>query len=100
EKGWKGAELIFDLDADHLPGATGMSYEQILDEVKRHTLRLVFTFLIGMLGINEESIKLIFPEEGDIMFMSRMRGFIRLIQIQEGRYQTSCAEKVYPCQQF
>lgn len=60
DKGWKGAELIFDLDADHLPGAAGMSYEQILEEVKKHTLRLIFIFLIGMLGISEESIKLYF----------------------------------------
>ena len=60
EKGWKGAELIFDLDADHLEGASSMTYEQILDEVKKHTLRLIFTFLIGMLGISEDSIKLYF----------------------------------------
>jgi DNA primase small subunit len=60
EKGWKGAELIFDLDADHLEGASSMTYEQILDEVKKHTLRLIFTFLIGMLGISDDSIKLYF----------------------------------------
>jgi DNA primase small subunit len=60
EKGWKGAELIFDLDADHLEGASSMSYEQILDDVKKHTLRLIFVFLIGMLGISEDSIKLYF----------------------------------------
>ncbi len=60
EKGWKGAELIFDLDADHLEGASSMTYEQILDEVKKHTLRLIFTFLIGILGISEDSIKLYF----------------------------------------
>ena len=60
EKGWKGAELIFDLDADHLEGASSMTYEQILDEVKKHTLRLIFTFLIGILGISENSIKLYF----------------------------------------
>ena len=60
EKGWKGAELIFDLDADHLEGASTMTYEQILDEVKKHTLRLIFTFLTGMLGISEDSIKLYF----------------------------------------
>jgi DNA primase small subunit len=60
EKGWKGAELIFDLDADHLECASSMTYEQILDEVKKHTLRLIFTFLIGILGISEDSIKLYF----------------------------------------
>jgi DNA primase small subunit len=60
DKGWKGAELIFDLDADHLAGASTMTYEQILNEVKNHTIRLIFTFLVGMLGISEDSIKLYF----------------------------------------
>ena len=46
EKQWMGAELIFDLDADHLAGADKLTYSQILEEVKRHTERLVFKFLM------------------------------------------------------
>ncbi len=59
-KKWKGAELIFDLDADHIEGASKMTYMQILDEVKKHTLRLLNTFLRGMMGIPDDSIKLYF----------------------------------------
>src|SRR5207245_5643109 len=29
EKGWLGADLIFDLDADHLPNAAKMSYPEM-----------------------------------------------------------------------
>lgn len=41
EKEWLGAELIFDLDADHIEGADKMTYMEILSEVKVHTLRLL-----------------------------------------------------------
>ena len=60
EKKWKGAELIFDLDADHIEGASKMTYEQILDEVKKHTIRLINKFLIDLMGIPGENIKLFF----------------------------------------
>jgi DNA primase small subunit len=60
EKGWKGAELIFDLDADHLSGADKMSYSEILSEVKKHTQRLIFKFLMDDLGFEEKDLKLFF----------------------------------------
>lgn len=60
EKNWKGAELIFDLDADHIEGAAKMTYEQILEEVRKHTIRLIDKFLIDLMGIPGESIKLYF----------------------------------------
>lgn len=60
DKIWKGAELIFDLDADHLEGAAKMTYEQILAEVKVHTLRLVERFLMDFLGIDPSMIKIYF----------------------------------------
>lgn len=60
EKQWLGAELIFDLDADHLAGADRMTYSQILGEVKRHTERLVFKFLMDDLGFQEKDLKLFF----------------------------------------
>ena len=44
EKGWLGADLIFDLDADHLPGAHAMSYENMLRAVKRELVKLVAFF--------------------------------------------------------
>lgn len=60
EKEWKGAELIFDLDADHLEGAEKMTYAQILAEVKKHTERLISRFLMDDLGFQEKDLKLLF----------------------------------------
>jgi len=60
EKVWIGAELIFDLDADHIPGASGMKYEDILAEVKKHTHRLIFDFLLDDLGLGEKDLKIFF----------------------------------------
>ncbi|MEM0155197.1 MAG: DNA primase catalytic subunit PriS [Thermoplasmataceae archaeon] len=60
EKEWLGAELIFDLDADHIKGAERMTYTQILDEVKKHTLRLIHHFLLGDLGFEESELKVYF----------------------------------------
>lgn len=42
EKGWLGADLIFDLDADHLEGVTpDDSYSDMLEECKQALLRLL-----------------------------------------------------------
>jgi len=60
DKEWLGAELIFDLDADHIKGAESMTYVQILEEVKKHTIRLIENFLMGDLGIKESELKLYF----------------------------------------
>lgn len=60
QKKWKDAELIFDLDADHIEGADKLSYEEILKEVKKHTHRLINKFLIGYLNIDPDNIKLYF----------------------------------------
>ncbi len=60
DKKWKGAEYVFDLDADHIPGADKMGYEQILLEVKKHTQRLIDKFLLGYLGIDPKDMKLFF----------------------------------------
>lgn len=60
DKEWMGAELIFDLDADHLEGAEKMTYEQILEQIKKHTMRLVNHYLLGDFGFEEKDIKLLF----------------------------------------
>src|SRR3972149_698300 len=60
EKGWLGADLVFDLDADHLPGAKGMTYEAMLAAVKRHFVRLVDEFLLGDFGFSEHSVLIVF----------------------------------------
>ncbi len=60
EKDWMGAELIFDLDSDHLPNADKLSYTKQLDLVKKEFYKLVFDFLIGDFGFKEKYIELYF----------------------------------------
>jgi DNA primase small subunit len=60
EKKWMGAELIFDLDSDHLPGAEAMTYEESLLAVKRDFVKLVEEFMLGDLGFSEKYVSLYF----------------------------------------
>ena len=60
EKEWMGAELIFDLDSDHLPNASEMSYENQLSMVKKEFCKLVNDFLLNDFGFDEENIELYF----------------------------------------
>ena len=60
EKTWMGADLIFDLDADHLHGAEGMSYGEMLEAVKKEMLRLLDDYLFGDLGFTEDEVRIVF----------------------------------------
>lgn len=60
EKKWMGAELIFDLDSDHLPDAEKLSYNQQLDAVKKEFIKLVDDFLLGDFGFDEKHVSLYF----------------------------------------
>lgn len=60
EKGWIGADLIFDLDADHLEGADKMSYGEMLDAVKVKFKLLVDDFLVQEFGYSEKELHLVF----------------------------------------
>jgi len=59
-KKWMGAELIFDLDSDHLPNAENLSYEKQLELVKKEFFKLVNDFLISDFGFNEKYLELYF----------------------------------------
>jgi DNA primase small subunit len=58
EKNWLGAELIFDLDADHLPNAP-RNYSDMLELVKQEAFKLM-DFLLGDFGFSEHEIELVF----------------------------------------
>lgn len=58
EKIWQGADLIFDLDADHLKNAP-KSYGGMLEMVKKETLKLL-TFLLSDFGFGEGRISVVF----------------------------------------
>ncbi|MBN1859920.1 MAG: DNA primase catalytic subunit PriS [Candidatus Thermoplasmatota archaeon] len=60
DKLWMGAELIFDLDSDHLPNAEKMSYTESLREVKKEFIKLIEEFLLGDFGFNEKYMELYF----------------------------------------
>src|SRR4030042_2465015 len=60
EKKWLGADLIFDLDADHVEGTKGLPYEQMLERVKEEVVRLIDEFLLGDLGFEEDELKIVF----------------------------------------
>jgi len=59
-KGWKGADLIFDLDADHIRGAEGLSYEDMLKLVKMETMGLVDRYIFGEFGFDERFVRISF----------------------------------------
>ena len=60
EKTWLGADLLFDLDADHVEGTQGLSYEKMLARVKTEVIRLIDEFLLGDLGFDEKDLKMVF----------------------------------------
>jgi DNA primase small subunit len=60
EKKWLGADLIFDLDADHLPGVKDMSYSEMLANVKKEIIRLIDEFLVDDLGFREKDMDIVF----------------------------------------
>lgn len=56
EKGWTGADLIFDLDADHLMKGP---YHLMLDRVKEETIKLL-SMLIDELGFDARNLQVVF----------------------------------------
>jgi DNA primase small subunit len=60
EKGWLGADLIFDLDADHLPNAAKMSYPEMLEAIRVRILRLYDDFLKADFGFDEKAMRIVF----------------------------------------
>jgi DNA primase small subunit len=58
EKQWQGADLIFDLDADHLP-VKARSYAEMLSNVKTETMKLL-DFLLEDFGFSENNISIAF----------------------------------------
>jgi len=60
EKNWMGAELIFDLDSDHIPDAEKLNYTQQLELVKDEFQKLVNDFLLDDFGFDKKYVELYF----------------------------------------
>ena len=60
EKEWLGADLVFDLDADHIERVKGMPYEAMLEEVKSEIKKIVDQYLLADFGLGEDAILITF----------------------------------------
>lgn len=60
QKGWLGADLIFDLDADHMPGADEMTRREMLEEVRKEAVKVADEFLLGHFGFQAEDLRIAF----------------------------------------
>jgi DNA primase small subunit len=59
-KEWLGADLIFDLDSDHLRGAEALDYAGQLRLVKTRLTELVDDFLFGDFGVDPKTTAFVF----------------------------------------
>lgn len=60
DKEWMGAELIFDLDADHLAGSGSMTYSEMMVQIRKEMVALVDDYLYGDLGFSEDQVHICF----------------------------------------
>ncbi|MFZ1024410.1 MAG: DNA primase small subunit domain-containing protein [Thermoplasmata archaeon] len=60
DKDWLGADLIFDLDSDHLRGAAERDYPGQLRLVKERLKQLLDDFLFGDFGVDPTQTSLVF----------------------------------------
>ncbi len=56
DKNWSGADLIFDLDADHIMRG---AYDAMLERIKQEAYKLL-SVLIDELGIEKQTLKIVF----------------------------------------
>ncbi|MGC8645641.1 MAG: DNA primase catalytic subunit PriS [Thermoplasmata archaeon] len=58
-KGWQGADLVFDIDGDHIPGSEKMSYGEMLATVKLEVTKLL-NILTDDLGVGKDNLEIVF----------------------------------------
>lgn len=60
DKGWMGADLIFDLDGDHLPGVSDRDFPGMLDLIQEQAWGLWSEFLEPEFGFKEDHLHVTF----------------------------------------
>ena len=65
DKEWQGADLIFDLDADHLPEMEEVkkgkiTFSKLMEYIREQTFRLVHDILLGDFGLDEKDLLITF----------------------------------------
>lgn len=94
-KGWMGADLIFDLDADHIRGAEGLSYQDMLILVKKEAASLLDRYIFGELGFEEKHVRISFSGgRGYHIHVSHPR-LLKLGSHERGRSSTSSPEPTW-----
>ncbi|MCL5407996.1 MAG: hypothetical protein M1518_01355 [Candidatus Thermoplasmatota archaeon] len=58
-KGWKGADLVFDIDGDHIEGADKMRYAEMLSVVKQE-LKKLLDLLTDDLSVGKQNLEVVF----------------------------------------
>ncbi len=58
-KKWKGADLVFDIDGDHIEGAEKMGYGEMLLLVKEE-LKKLLVLLVDDLSVNKRDLEVVF----------------------------------------
>ena len=57
DKGWLGADLIFDLDGDHLPGVSDNDFPGMMEKIQEQAWSLWDDFLRPEFGFKEEYVQ-------------------------------------------
>jgi len=60
DKGWKGADLIFDLDGDHLPSINPHNFPEMLEIIREYAWNLWNDFLKPDFGFDEKYLQVTF----------------------------------------
>ena len=60
DKGWKGADLIFDLDGDHLPGVSDGDFPSMLELIQEQAWSLWSDYLSPEFGFDEKYLQISF----------------------------------------
>ena len=60
DKDWLGADLIFDLDGDHLPGVTDKDFPAMIEVIQEQAWSLWNDFLEPDFGFNEDYLQITF----------------------------------------
>jgi len=60
DKGWLGADLIFDLDGDHLPGVSDNDFPSMMDKIQEQAWSLWSDFLEPEFGFKERYVQTTF----------------------------------------
>lgn len=60
DKQWQGADLVFDLDADHMASPEGTPFPKLMKQTLLETRKLVHEFLLGDMGLEPALMKVYF----------------------------------------